>query len=224
MPTPTSEQTCFHASFTRRRAERRQSHAQNQTTTDTVVASQTETVLESSFIFCLQLHQTVRWWREPSTPTHQPSDPLSSKATALAQRLPWLAKHTHTYDISSLASESQTATHTHADTYTQTYTLWHFPVKRTSVHSPSHHHHHNQRSFVERQRGGQGHWREWGRVEGETRTSKTERGMAKFPKLLENRRARKEKKKKGKSKRENHKGKKNAVKRERQWHKETTDR
>lgn len=33
-------------------------------------------------------------------------------------------------------------------------------------------------------------------MEGETRTSKTERGMAKFPKLLENRRARKEKKKK----------------------------
>lgn len=61
-------------------------------------------------------------------------------------------------------------------------------------------------------------------MEGETRTSKTERGMAKFPKLLENRRARKEKKRKGKSKRENHKGKKNAVKRERQWHKETTDR
>lgn len=62
-------------------------------------------------------------------------------------------------------------------------------------------------------------------MEGETRTSKTERGMAKFPKLLENRRARKEKKKKKGSRRERiTRVKKNAVKRERQWHKETTDR
>lgn len=55
---------------------------------------------------------------------------------------------THTHDISSLVSVSQTASHTHADTHTQAYTLWHFLVKRTSVCSPSHHHHHNQRSFV----------------------------------------------------------------------------
>ncbi len=64
--------------------------------------------------------------------------------------------------------------------------------------------------------------------EEETRTSKTERkaerGMAKFSKLLENRRARKGKKRKPKTERESHEGKKNAVKRERDWDKETTDR
>lgn len=117
-------------------------------------------------ILYFSVYSCIRQWGDggehPPPATHQSSDPLSSQATAQAQRLPWLAKqcikHTHTFMTSApWPLRSQTTAHTHADTNTQTYTLWHFPVKRTSVHSPSHHHHHNQRSFVERQRWGEGH-------------------------------------------------------------------
>lgn len=52
---------------------------------------------------------------------------------------------------------------------------------------------------------------------------KVERRITEFSKLLENTRAR-EGKKGSQRQRENHKGKKNAVKRERDWDKETTDR
>lgn len=128
-------------------------HKIKQTPAETLVASEID--VDSSLVVlyfgsqCLYLYQTERWWRRPSTPTHQPSDPPRAQRPECQPSgqhdWPNSASNTqiHTNDISSLASESETVANTHA------YTLWHFLVKRTSVHSPSHHHHHNQRFFVE---------------------------------------------------------------------------
>lgn len=187
-------------------------------------------VLSSAFIsffesaFCSFIMQK-RWWRL-STPTLQPSNPLSAVAATLAQRLPWLAQqhityahthmdaHTHTHDISSLASQSQTATHTNGDTNTQAYTLWHFPVKRTSVHSSSHRHHYIQHSFVEEDKG-----------LGGGKSSERQRLVRQRGRPRELKDEKEVKKKKKKNVKVNHMGKKkNAAKRERHWDKETTDR
>lgn len=75
-----------------------------------------------------------RWWRL-STPTYPPSNPPSSVAAMLAQRLPWLAwrrityARTNTHDISSLASASQTATHKWWHLHTGLHTLT-FPCQK----------------------------------------------------------------------------------------------
>lgn len=130
-------------------------HKIKQTPTETLVASQ---IVRSSGLPPPSLVSIVELDSEVIEETIHPhtSTPWSpglwghsaNPAASMTGQTVTRKTRTHTHDISSLVSVSQTASHTHADTHTQAYTLWHFLVKRTSVCSPSHHHHHNQRSFV----------------------------------------------------------------------------